>query len=106
MSKDCKDMSELPVGPVGDWCRKRVPTCSNKNSKYFPSRDTPLWEKQKTSQKFQKYRLGAREVNIDGNHITYKKYDVDEGVKDGVNVRDIYRRVDLSQITEVYGSIK
>ena len=32
--------------------------------------------------------------------------DVDEGVKDGVNVRDIYRRVDLSQITEVYGSIK
>ena len=26
MSKDCKDMSELPVGPVGDWCRKRVPT--------------------------------------------------------------------------------
>jgi len=41
-----------------------------------------------------------------GYHITYKKYDLDEGVKDGVNVRDIYRRVDLSQITEVYDSTK
>jgi len=50
-----------------------------------------------TSQKIQKCRSGA---------ITYKKYDVDEGVKDGVNVRDIYRCVDLSQITEVYGSTK
>ena len=38
--------------------------------------------------------------------ISHIKNDVDEGVKDGVNVRDIYRRVDLSQITEVYGSTK
>ena len=26
MSKDCKDMSELPVGPVGNWYSKCVPT--------------------------------------------------------------------------------
>ena len=34
------------------------------------------------------------------------KYDEDEGVMDGVNVRDVYRRVDISQIAEVYGSTK
>ena len=34
------------------------------------------------------------------------KYDEDEGVMDGVNVRDVYRRVDILQIAEVHGSTK
>ncbi len=44
-------------------------------------------------------------LSIDGTKVSPLLQE-DEGVKDGVNVRDIYRRVDLSQITEVYGSIK
>ena len=56
--------------------------------KYFPSSDTPQWEKDKKSNEVKKYRVGVREVDINGNNIMYKN-DEDEGVKDGVNVRDV-----------------
>ena len=40
-----------------------------------------------------KYRLGAREVNIQDMKLSYLSYGGDDGLCDGKNVRNCYRLV-------------
>ena len=78
---------------------------ATRNPKYWPSDDTPNWI-HNSKKHGSRYRLGVREVNIQDKKLSYLSYGGDDGLYDGVNVRNCYRLVtSVDRISMVYGSV-
>jgi len=69
------------------------------SKKWFPSipEDNPNWE---VGINDSNYRIGVREVDVRKGEIVYK-----QGIRDGLNVRQCYRQVVLSNITDLFGKV-